>query len=160
MPKKRLIIFDELPQASFDETDVLFDASEKYARCKGCFDCWLKTPGKCIIKDRVYGLADHLREVEELVIVSRCTYGGFSAAVKGAVDRLIAFNLPFFRKLNGELHHKPRYQNAPRLRVLFHGDATEAERACAESYVAAVGLNMNACETQVSFFKNAEEVAL
>ena len=33
------------------EVDVMILRNEKIGACLGCFGCWLKTPGECVIKD-------------------------------------------------------------------------------------------------------------
>ena len=33
------------------EVDVMVLRDEKIASCLGCFGCWLKTPGECVIND-------------------------------------------------------------------------------------------------------------
>lgn len=141
----QFIIYD-IPEEKINKKDenYYFSSLTKYAYCLGCFDCWLKTPGKCIMKDKVYGLSDIINESKELVIVSKNLYGGFSKETKGVVDRLIAFNLPFFKKLDNELHHKPRYDNMIDLKVVFYGDINEEEKECASNYVASIAKNFNA----------------
>lgn len=140
------------------EERFIFDATQKYAFCKGCFDCWLKTPGTCIMKDRVYGLANNLSKCSKFVIVSRMLYGGFSTEIKGVVDRLIACNLPFFKKINGELHHKPRFNNSFSLQVVFYGDCTDEEKQTAQEYVSNVALNLNNAKFTTDFVESAQEV--
>lgn len=132
-----------------------FYTGDKYATCKGCFDCWLKTPGACIFRDRVFGLADHLSDCSTFIIVSKLLYGGFSTSVKGVVDRLIAFNLPYFKKINGELHHTPRYDNQFKMLVFFYGAAAEAEKETAKEYISRIALNLNN-EDYTTFFLNNE----
>lgn len=159
MPKNVFFIHDveglTIPSVCGEE-HVVFDAGRKSAFCKGCFDCWLKTPGKCSINDNVCGLADNLAECDTLVIISRVLYGGFSTEVKRAVDRLIAFNLPFFKKINGELHHKPRFVNNFDLKVIFYGDCTDEEKSTAEEYVLNIALNFNGIESTTCFVDSAD----
>ena len=38
-----------------DEDVVLIGNSGEILNCIGCFGCWIKTPGKCIIRDQ-YGV--------------------------------------------------------------------------------------------------------
>lgn len=134
-----------------------FYTGNKYAFCKGCFDCWLKTPGVCILRDSVFGLANHLSDCSTFVIVSKLLYGGFSTCVKGVTDRLIAFNLPYFKKLNGELHHIPRYDNQFKMRVFFYGEATDNEKETAEEYVSRIALNLNNEDYKTVFLKDESE---
>lgn len=140
-----------------DEEYFVFDTTQKYAFCKGCFDCWLKTPGACTIRDRVCGLADNLSECNKLIIVSRVLYGGFGTEIKGVVDRLIAFNLPFFKKINGELHHKPRYKNPFDLQVVFYGECTDEEKQTAEEYVSNIALNFNGAKFNTVFVEDGQQ---
>lgn len=157
MKYKNFVIHDTNNLSNSDDNVYVFSALNKYAVCKGCFDCWLKTPGKCSMKDSVYGLSDYLAQTEVLTIITRCEYGGYSKEVKGVVDRLIAFNLPFFKKLNNELHHKPRYDNKLMLNVVFYGDdITEEERQTAINYVNATALNFNVSSVDIKFCKEEE----
>lgn len=148
---KKFIIHDLGDIVKPTNGNVVFNATTKYAFCKGCFDCWLKTPGVCIIKDKLFGLADELANCDEFIIISECLYGGFGVNVKGVIDRLIAFNLPFFRNIEKELHHKPRYNNKFRMVVLFYGDINEEEKLIANNYVKAIAKNFNNDDFEVLF---------
>lgn len=46
------------------------------SNCVGCFGCWTKTPGRCVIRDdatRVYPL---IAASDSVLYVSRIKYGG------------------------------------------------------------------------------------
>lgn len=96
--------------------------------CVGCFGCWTKTPGVCVLKDGLQRLGETLARTDELQIVSRCTYGGYSRTVKAIIDRCIPYVHPCFRMLGGEMHHRLRYDRTIRLRVCLYGPSTAAER--------------------------------
>ena len=90
---KRLILHDlqlgdagilPLPSAEI----ALFAASHSIRPCVGCFGCWVKTPGSCVIKDRVSALSPLLPLCEEFVILSRVVFGGLSPDVKGCTTNL------------------------------------------------------------------------
>jgi hypothetical protein len=53
-----------------------------------------------------------------VVFLTPVTFGGYSAELKKAVDHLIVTNLPFFRTVNGETHHSPRYRRHANLLVV------------------------------------------
>jgi multimeric flavodoxin WrbA len=95
----------------------LRDMNLKY--CTGCFGCWLKTPGLCMIKDdaeaiyRAYVMAD-------LVIMASPVIMGFTSAVlKRAQDRIIPLVLPYIEPVGGELHHPLRYNRKPLMGLLL-----------------------------------------
>ena len=91
-------------------------------RAVGCFGCWCKTPGKCVIPDGYGDFGKRLGACGEYLILSRVVYGGFSPFVKNVLDRNIGYILPFFELRKGEMHHKPRYPDRFRLRVFGYGE--------------------------------------
>jgi multimeric flavodoxin WrbA len=95
------------------ETYDLF--REDVATCIGCFGCWLKTPGECILSDIGQQIARDAAQADLLIFSTPVTFGGYSFHLKKMVDRLIPNILPFFTKINGEIHHKLRYDKMPKI---------------------------------------------
>lgn len=93
-------------------------SKEKIAACRGCYGCWLKTPGQCIIRDKGQEIAENVIKSDIVVLLTPVTFGGYSFHLKKAIDRLIPNILPFFMKINGEIHHQPRYQKNPKILAL------------------------------------------
>ena len=79
------------------------------APCLGYFSCWIKTPGVCVIKDAIQDITREAARSDLWFFLTPVTFGGYSANLKKAVDRIISFGLPFFVTRTGELHHPPRY---------------------------------------------------
>ena len=161
---KRLIIYD-VPTEHIDkftnEEDILVNANEIHRYCIGCFGCWLKTPGTCIIKDGFENMGQRLSEVNEFILISKATFGSYSSAVKNVLDRSISYVLPFFEIRNGEMHHGERYHNDLTISALFYGDMSEEEKQTAENLVKANAVNLNAALGKVHFvagMENAREV--
>ena len=65
--------------------------------CMGCFGCWIKTPGKCVINDDYQNMGALFGAAENVIVISRCFYGGYSPFVKNVMDRSIPYLLPFFK---------------------------------------------------------------
>ncbi len=85
------------------------------APCLGCFGCWIKTPGECVIDDDGRSVARAAARCALLVYFTPVTFGGFSSELKKAVDRLIPNISPFFARVRGETHHQRRYARCPSL---------------------------------------------
>ncbi|MGD9001204.1 MAG: NAD(P)H-dependent oxidoreductase [Anaerolineae bacterium] len=97
--------------------------------CGGCFGCWLQTPGRCVMDD-TDEVAAAVAGSDLTIYLTPVTFGGYSSQLKKAVDHLIPLILPFFRTVNGETHHVPRYKKRANLLVLGvlpeHDAASEA----------------------------------
>ena len=110
--------------------------------CVGCFSCWNKTPGQCVIRDGYDDIGILIHHAEQVVVITRYTYGGFSGFVKNVFDRCIGYALPHFEVVDGETHHKKRYDEDKPYTFIFYGhNLGEAEQNCARRYVKAVCAN-------------------
>jgi len=85
------------------------------AACRGCFACWVRTPGVCIIDDVGREIAESVIRSDVLILLTPITFGGYASALKSAVDRLIPLILPYFQRIDGEVHHVKRYERYPSL---------------------------------------------
>ena len=93
MKARRLMIQDF--DSTLDDGDFFY-AGPKTVRCKGCFECWLKMPGKCCMADHSEMIGSRIAVTERVIIISKSIYGGFAAPVKRVLDRSIPGVLPFF----------------------------------------------------------------
>jgi multimeric flavodoxin WrbA len=140
-PESR-VLFERIKAESMrvsEEVEVI-DASEgKSAACICCFKCWTKTPGRCVLpRDGGTEFPEKFWDAKYVVIISRITWGGFSAPIKSYLDRLIPILHPYFRKVNGEMHHKLRYDSMPVFLAAGYGARTGAEADTFRSYTSAV----------------------
>ena len=145
--KKRIVIHG-LSEEQFNklglslENSTVIASDGKYAPCRGCFGCWLKTPGKCVMKDKLQNIATQIVSSDELMIISENCYGGYTSRVKNIIDRSIATSLPFFAFRNKQIHHARRYPKKQiDLVVYLYGDMTEKEKRLAEKLVVDNGIN-------------------
>ncbi|WWU66094.1 NAD(P)H-dependent oxidoreductase [Clostridium baratii] len=90
-------------------TDFIYLDKINLKGCLGCFKCWTKTPGECIIKDDNEIKNRLFIEADYAIFVSKISYGMYSASFKVALDRIIPNISPFFKIINGEMHHRKRY---------------------------------------------------
>ena len=139
--------------ADYDGWQIV-DARKAGTPCSGCFGCWNRTPGQCVIKDGYENMGYLIHHADEVHIISRYAYGGFSSAVKSVIDRCLGYVLPHFELVNGETHHKKRYDEDKPITFIFYGqDLNDEQKAAAERYVRAVCTNMRTHVRKVVFRK-------
>ena len=59
------------PEKTSEDSVVLY-ANNQYVSCQGCFKCWLKNAGFCIMKDSLQHIGALVGQSDPLIIVSRC----------------------------------------------------------------------------------------
>ena len=93
----------------------------------------------------------YLANSGELVLVSRCCFGGPGPFVKNVLDRCISYVHPYFVIKNGEMHHRQRYHHSYGLTVAFYGGATPEEQRTAQEWVQAMAVNLYGRVNEVRF---------
>jgi multimeric flavodoxin WrbA len=108
------------------EHDVdIFTVSEMNIQyCIGCFDCWVKTPGRCVLKDDMEQILKSTVHADLQLFLSPAVAGFITADTKKVLDREIPLVLPFIRNFGGECHHPARYGKQPDLGILLMDDGT------------------------------------
>lgn len=91
----------------------------KYSPCRGCFNCWVKTPGLCVFKDDGDILCKEFLTSDLVVLSSPVIMGYPSALAKNALDRIIPLIHPYLEDVGGEVHHMKRYKKYPALSLLL-----------------------------------------
>ncbi|MCR4805949.1 MAG: NAD(P)H-dependent oxidoreductase [Clostridia bacterium] len=120
--------------------------------CTGCFGCWTRDPGHCVVMDGYENMGELITHADEVVIISRYTYGGFSGFVKNVFDRCLGYVLPQFELVSGESHHKRRSAQAKPFSFIFYGGPFSAEeKAAAFRYVTAVCTNIRGFVKSLTF---------
>ena len=107
----RLILSDLPLQIDMKEkTDVhVVDLSSlKITNCVGCFGCWVKTPGKCVIRDDATKVYPLIAKSDSVIYVSHIRYGGYDTIMKTMLERAIPIQKAFIRLHHGETHHVQR----------------------------------------------------
>ena len=162
----KLVIHDlnkeEWEKISQDYTDCEVISDQGTIRpCTGCFSCWNRTPGQCILKDGYGNMGPLVHHAEEVIIISRYTYGGFSGFVKNVIDRCLGYVLPQFEIVNNETHHQKRYDEDKPFTFIFYGpELTEEEKENTRRYMAAMCANFRSHVKDVIFRETDEPVQI
>lgn len=114
------------------------------AYCQGCFDCWTRTPGTCKTEDAGRQVAAAFIAAHVVVLLTPITFGGYSSEIKKGLDRIIGLVSPFFMRIDGEVHHRARYDRYPALVGLgLLQDVRPEEERVFHTLVARNALNMH-----------------
>lgn len=99
----------------------------RITHCRGCFECWTKRPGICKFKDDGPRVIREIITSDLAVPFTPVTFGGYSAELKKAIDRLLCLISPFLINIDGETHHQKRYDRYPYLLAIGTMPRPDAE---------------------------------
>jgi multimeric flavodoxin WrbA len=76
------------------ETINIFLADKEIEYCKGCYSCWFKNPGQCVIKDDMTEVLSELAGANVIVLASPVYFNNISGTLKVFMDRLTVTGSP------------------------------------------------------------------
>ena len=121
------LMLEELNKLNWEVISIaLEDINIGY--CTGCFGCWVQTPGECIIKDYEENVVKDMVHSDLIIYLTPIVFGGYSSILKKALDRQIGRVLPYFVKINGEVHHSKRYEKQQSLLSIGLLDKHDSEK--------------------------------
>ena len=120
--------------------------------CTGCFGCWIRKPGECVFEGPTQQIVRLAVAADMLVIATPVTFGGYSYEIKKVLDRIVcSLLLPFFKRVDGEIHHPARYAKLPELVVMGTLPASDADaEAVFVTLVARNARNLHSKRTAVA----------
>jgi multimeric flavodoxin WrbA len=144
---------------SINDEITIVSNSRKINPCVGCYGCWIKTPGICMMKDGYQNFGQLFSKTNDVVVISECVYGGYSPFIKNVWDRSISYLLPYFTKKENETHHKMRYDSAFALSVHFYNDKgiSPSEKDTAQKLIKANSISFDTAP-QTYFYNSIEEL--
>lgn len=157
------VIIHDLDDALFkslccEKGSVVINANEKSAPCQGCFKCWLKNAGYCVIKDKLQHIGAVIGASDQITIVSKITYGGYSSQIKKVLDRSIGTSLPFFTYRGWKTHHMKRYRRKKSLNIYLYGQCSKAEKETAQEFVKMNCINFGIDKANLTFLDDKNDL--
>ena len=138
--------------------DRAIAADGKYAPCQGCFGCWTKHPAACFMKDALQQVCRIIGQADELIIVTKNLYGGYSADIKNVLDRSIGTSTPFSTYRGRQMHHTLRYGKHGLWKVIVYGDITDAEKETFRLLARRNAINDGFERSDVTFIESPAEL--
>ncbi len=109
------------------ETEIVLLSEKTIHPCKGCFACWVKTPGECIQKDDMKEVLKKLWDCDLVIFASPLYVDCVSAQLKTFMDRMLPGILPNFVKIDGVWRHPLRFETSPKVGVLCNSGFPQME---------------------------------
>ena len=127
----------------------------KIADCMGCFSCWVRTPGRCVIRDDAVGVYPLIAHSDHVIYVSRLFCGSYDVPMKTMLERAIPVQQAFIRLLDGETHHIQRAVVPKKATIVAYGVRDREEENLFRRLVARNAKNMSFQSYEIRF--NDEE---
>ena len=109
------------------------------------------------MKDKLQQVCRVIGQADELVIVTKNLYGGYSAAVKNILDRSIGSSTPLSTYRGRQMHHMLRYGKHGLWKVIVYGEITEAEKDTFRLLAERNAINDGFERSEVVFIKDFSE---
>lgn len=123
----------------------------KIKNCMGCFGCWVKTPGKCVIRDDAVKIYPLIAQSKNLIYVSKLYYGSYDEPMKYMLERAIPVQKAFIRVHNNETHHVQRNVVEKKAVIIAYGDISVKEQEIFRKLVARNAHNMMFSDWKINF---------
>ena len=110
------------------------------------------------MKDKLKQVCRVIGRADELVIVTKNLYGGYSAAVKTVLDRSIGTSTPLSTYRGRQMHHTLRYGKHDLWKVVVYGEISEEEKATFRCMAERNAVNDGFDRSEVVFLKDPAEL--
>jgi len=98
-----------LEGAGWSDAEVISVEKLKMRGCVGCYGCWTKTPGECVIKDDMKDVLPKLVEADVVVWSFPLYYYALPGDLKNFIDRQLPLALPDMAPDTESGDHPSRY---------------------------------------------------
>ena len=141
-----------------DKVEFIDLSTKKIATCLGCFNCWVKTPGKCIIRDDATKVYPKIAQSDNIIYISKVKYGSYDLTMKTMLERAIPIQQAFIRLHNNETHHVQRNVALKKAIIIAYGDISNEEKQIFSMLVDRNSHNMN-FESHKIIFTSEDDLA-
>lgn len=140
-----------------DEAIEFVDLNKlKISNCIGCFSYWVKTPGKCIIRDDAIKIYPKIAASKRLIYVSKIRYGSYDTVMKTMLERAIPIQQPFIRLYDGETYHVQRNVSLKEAVIIGYGNIDDEEKEIFKELVKRNAKNMSFKSYRIIFASEKE----
>ena len=109
---------DGVRQVQQTDVEVLEVGKLHLLPCQGCFACWSKTPGKCVLQDDMSAVIEKLLSADMLIWSFPLYYFSIPGQLKLLIDRQLPMSLPFMTD-HASGGHPSRYDRSCQRQVVI-----------------------------------------
>ena len=124
----RINLLETMLNDSNHATKSIVLKDKKIRGCVGCFGCWVKTPGLCIIKDDMEYILREIIKSDVILFASNIEHFMVSPVIKSVIDRNIPLACAYMKVVNGKMCHHERYNTNPKKLLLVENDSHLTDR--------------------------------
>jgi multimeric flavodoxin WrbA len=100
---------DGIHNAGNHPVEVITVSQKNIEPCRGCFCCWQKAPGECVIADDMAGILEKYINADVIIWSFPLYYYSAPSKTKALIDRLLPTNLPdIIARADGSAGHPGR----------------------------------------------------
>lgn len=90
------------------EVNVIHVREKNIAPCRGCFGCWQRMDGHCVIRDDQNGILDLYRQADVVIWSFPLYCYGMPSPLKAVLDRTIPLvKMKMIQEADGTVRHEP-----------------------------------------------------
>ncbi|MCT8139940.1 hypothetical protein H1D32_20905 [Anaerobacillus sp. CMMVII] len=129
-------IYDAIQNLYNEPLNIVKLEDQTITPCTGCWTCWLRTPGKCVMKDQMTEFYPNYVNSNTVILLMDTAQGFINHQAKAFLDRTIPHYHPYIELIDGECHHVARYDSYPDM-VFFYDTKglTNQEEQIIEDYL-------------------------
>jgi multimeric flavodoxin WrbA len=127
------------------EIDIIYTRDLDIGDCRGCFNCWTSTPGKCIQEDDMSKVLTKIADSDIVILATPVYVDGMTGSLKTLLDRSVPLLHGRFELRDDHCRHPLRsHVKAGKLALVSVSGFTEMDNFDPLiTHVKAASLNMN-----------------
>ena len=102
-----------------ENLEVINTDGTKINGCIGCTDCWIKTPGICLVNDDFNQIFMDFINSDSIILLTEGNVGFISYKMKNIIDRLLPLAVPYTRISKGTMRHISRYNKSWNIALVY-----------------------------------------
>ncbi|HZK87661.1 MAG TPA: hypothetical protein VFC27_00790 [Anaerovoracaceae bacterium] len=151
-----LILTDKAIELKIEQAEIININSKIINFCTSCFNCWIKTPGSCVIRDDQVSIYPKIAMAKEIVYICKVRYGCYDVPFKAMLERCLPLQQPFLRIFQHETHHEQRGVEIKDAIIIGYGIEAEEEKEIFKKLIERNSFNMCLGSYKVIFSTESE----